>query len=131
MYDARQRLKWPAIGLILTSAFALLAQPLVFLVQIGLATSRLDHPVAMALAGLVGPQSVAVTAVFCGVGFLFAVLILAGATGMLGGDNYGLAITASVLAIIPCTWSLCFIGPIFGVWALIELGRPEVRAAFD
>ena len=42
---------------------------------------------------------------------------------------YGLALRAAVLAMLPCTAG-CFLGLPFGIWALVVLLDPEVRAAF-
>ena len=41
-----------------------------------------------------------------------------------------LAVWASVLAMIPCTLG-ALIGLPCGIWALVVMGRREVRAAFD
>jgi len=37
---------------------------------------------------------------------------------------------ASVLAMIPCTSPCCPVGIAMGLWALLVLNRPDVRAAF-
>jgi hypothetical protein len=41
-----------------------------------------------------------------------------------------LCLVASVLAMIPCTSPCCPVGIPMGLWALLVLNRPEVRAAF-
>ncbi|HVS08929.1 MAG TPA: hypothetical protein VMS76_03575 [Planctomycetota bacterium] len=41
-----------------------------------------------------------------------------------------LCLVASVLAMIPCTTCCCVVGIPMGLWALIVLNRPDVRAAF-
>ena len=41
-----------------------------------------------------------------------------------------LCLVASVLAMIPCTSPCCPVGIAMGLWALLVLNRPEVRAAF-
>jgi hypothetical protein len=44
-------------------------------------------------------------------------------------QNYNLAMAAAVLALIPCS-VCCLIGLPAGIWALIILMKPEVKAAF-
>lgn len=57
-------------------------------------------------------------------------LVIYGAVQMLNGKNYGLAKTAAILAIIPLT-SCCFpVGMPIGIWALVVLGKPEIKALF-
>ena len=48
------------------------------------------------------------------------------------GQKLKLAQTASILAMIPCTASCCcFIGIPVGIWCLVVLGKPEVKALFE
>jgi hypothetical protein len=46
------------------------------------------------------------------------------------GENYGVALTAAILASIPLLSACIWFGISFGIWALIVLRRPAVRAAF-
>lgn len=43
--------------------------------------------------------------------------------------DFSWAVAACVVAIIPCTWCYCLTIPI-GIWGLVILFRPDVRAAF-
>lgn len=45
-------------------------------------------------------------------------------------ESYGLAMAASIIAIIPCFGSCCCIGIPIGIWSLIVLNKPEVKSAF-
>ncbi len=45
-------------------------------------------------------------------------------------QNYGMAMAASIVAIFPCTAPCCIIGMGIGIWALVVLLKPEVKAAF-
>ena len=57
--------------------------------------------------------------------------IIVGAVNMLKGRKYSSAKLAAILAMIPAT-SCCFIlGIPFGIWALIVLSKPEVKAFFE
>ncbi len=61
-----------------------------------------------------------------------AVLIGLGAMRMKELRSYPLAMTASILAMIPCFSSCCcVIGLPVGIWALIVLLDKDVKAAFD
>lgn len=68
---------------------------------------------------------------YCGISGLISVLTLAGARRMLELRSYGLAVTAAILAAIPCTTPCCFLGQAIGVWAFVMLMQPDVRRAFQ
>jgi hypothetical protein len=57
-------------------------------------------------------------------------IILMGAIKMRRLEMYGLAVTASIVAMLPCHPGF-LIGLPVGLWALIVLLRPETKAAFD
>ncbi|WP_246357910.1 hypothetical protein [Pyxidicoccus fallax] len=57
-------------------------------------------------------------------------LIFFGALKMRGLQSYGLATTASILALIPCCGPCTCLGIPLGIWALVMLRKPEVRASF-
>jgi hypothetical protein len=44
-------------------------------------------------------------------------------------ERYGLAMTASILAMLPCSLC-CVLGLPIGIWALVVLMKPEVKSAF-
>lgn len=57
--------------------------------------------------------------------------IIIGAINMLKGKKYGSAKLSAILAMIPAV-SCCFLfGVPVGVWALIVLSKPEVKAFFE
>ena len=61
--------------------------------------------------------------------FIANILILIGALKMRKCQSYGLAMTASILCIL-CDWSCCCLGIGAGIWAIVVLCKPEVKAAF-
>jgi hypothetical protein len=63
-------------------------------------------------------------------GIILTIIILLGAIRMKNLEGYGLAITASILALIPCTSPCCCLGLPFGIWALVVLSDPVVKASF-
>ena len=61
---------------------------------------------------------------------IVAPVIIYGAIQMMKGKKYGFAKASAILAIIPFT-SCCFlIGIPIGIWALIVLSKPDVKAFF-
>lgn len=64
------------------------------------------------------------------VGILVAAFIIYAALKMKDLTQYGLAMAASILAMIPCISPCCLIGLPIGIWCLVVLTRPEVKAAF-
>lgn len=54
--------------------------------------------------------------------------MLFGAWKMMRLESYGLAVTTSILMMLPCTF--CWIGLPFGIWALVVLCLRDVRQAF-
>lgn len=58
-------------------------------------------------------------------------LVLVGAFCMRGLSAYVLCVIAAVVAVVPCTTGCCGSGMPFGIWALVVLLRPDVKAAFS
>jgi len=56
-------------------------------------------------------------------------VIFFGALKMKDLQSYNLAMTATILAMIPC-FSFCCVGIPFGIWSLVVLLKPEVKTAF-
>jgi hypothetical protein len=69
------------------------------------------------------------SAVFAGINVIFNTLILIGGLRMKALRSHTLAMIGSICAIIPLN-SCCCITIIFGIWALIVLMNPDVKAAF-
>ncbi|HEX5754319.1 MAG TPA: hypothetical protein VFZ09_49510 [Archangium sp.] len=58
-------------------------------------------------------------------------LIAFGGLQMTKFRMYGVALAASIVAMVPCfSCCCCAIGVPVGIWALVVLSRPEVKAAF-
>ena len=65
------------------------------------------------------------------VGVLINLLVLMGGLKMKRLQSYGLAMTASILVMLPCSLSICcIIGLPIGIWSIVVLSRPEVKNAF-
>lgn len=64
------------------------------------------------------------------IGILVAGFIIYAALKMKELNQWGLAMAASILAMIPCISPCCIIGLPIGIWCLVVLTKPEVKAAF-
>ena len=119
----------PAIGLIVTAILGALVQ-IVSLIRLLLMHTPMpvnsQMPGQAWVAMLSGPVGVAVSII----AILMSVVILLGALKMKKLESYGLAMTASILAMIPCLSPCCVIGLPIGIWALVVLSKPEVKSAF-
>ena len=70
-------------------------------------------------------------------GWVINVMVLAlsavtivGALKMKNLQGYGLAMAASIIAMVPCFGPCCCIGLPVGIWSLILLNKPEIKSAF-
>jgi hypothetical protein len=130
-----EAVKLPAIFLIIVGGIGVLAA-LVGIVQAAAGTSQAqmqqllsDPNLPPALRSVMGgAQGVGI------IGNIF--MLLAGGLQIFGGvkmmqlRSFGLAMAASIVALIPCWGSCCCIGIPVGIWALIVLNKPEVKTAF-
>ena len=62
-------------------------------------------------------------------GVVASIVIILGGLKMRALEGYGLAMTASILALVPCLSCCCITLP-FGIWALIVLMDANVKQAF-
>lgn len=130
---APRAVKGPATALLVISAASLLSSLAILgLLAVGVSLRRVPQGEVEVLTAFSGYVGIALSAFNA----LVNAVILVGAAGMLKGRRYGLAMAAAVLALVPCTSSMlccCCAGILnipFGIWALVVLSRPEVRAAF-
>lgn len=63
-------------------------------------------------------------------GLLVAGLWIVGGLKMKDLSSYGLAMAAAVTAVVPCFTTCCCLNIPVGIWALVVLMKPEVKAAF-
>ena len=122
------KLKGPAMGLIATAVIGSLTQ----------IVSLLANVLGAGLGAMGGGDGGGMLNLFSGgVGILFNLIGLAvagligyGAMQMMKVTKYNLCMAASVVAIIPCVSPCCIIGLPIGIWALVVLNQPDVKAAF-
>lgn len=77
-------------------------------------------------------QSMVYSFVWAGVTGLGCLLTMIGGWRMWSLRNYGLALTGAIVTAIPCIscTACCGVGEGVGIWALVVLLNPDVRAAF-
>ena len=126
---ARQALTAPAICLMVVGGISIAALCITVPFNIFLLTSGLAQELDR---GGIDPSTRIV------VRTLWSCLILAasiftvwGAVQMKHLKNFRMARIAAIVAAIPFVGPCCLIGIPFGIWALLVLGRPEVRSSFD
>jgi len=120
--------KGPAIGLMVVSAIS----ALLLLVTI-------PFDVLLLVTGGFGPfnveegeaTSIAIRTVWGIAIFAASVFSFWGGLQMQKLKNYDLARNAAIVASIPCLGPCCLLGIPFGIWAIVTLGCPEVRSAFE
>jgi hypothetical protein len=120
--------KGPAIGLIVVAVLGLVMQ--IISLIFNLAGASFLANAHMPNEAWVNMFSGAIGAVSSIIGILMSGLILFGATKMKKLESYGMAMTASIIAMIPCFSPCCLLGLPIGIWALVVLAKPEVKSAF-
>jgi hypothetical protein len=135
--DAKQRVQAPAIGLLAVGGInVLVALYNIFNGLFTTATSGAqvnqpgltkDQQQTLAMVqGLSGT-----TAIISGILILIvAAVIIYGAMQMMKLKSHGLAMTSSILAMIPCI-SCCLFGLPIGIWSIMVISKPEVKSAFS
>ena len=126
--DAAESVKGPAIGLIVVAILGALLQ----IASLGL---RLGGASFMANSGMpnqawVNMFSGPIGVVSGVIGLLVSGVIFFGALKMKSLESYGLAMAASIIAMIPCFSPCCLLGLPIGIWAIVVLSKPEVKSAF-
>ena len=118
----------PAIGLIVTAILGALIQIASLVMNLAgasfLASSQLPKE---AWANLFSGTVAVVSSI---IGILLSGLILFGGLKMKKLESYGLAMTVSIIAMIPCFSPCCLLGLPIGIWAVVVLSKPEVKSAF-
>lgn len=135
--DAREaalkRVKGPAIALKVTAIVGLVLVALGLIwnimvlsgVQIGM--QQINDPQMQKLLSSLGGglgivQDIIVAAM--------SIIVLIGAAKMQTLRNYQFALTAAIVAMLPCISPCCVFGLPFGIWALVVLNKPEVKSQF-
>ena len=126
---ASQQVSGPSVGLLVTgiigAVFALTS-----MITIGIGTSFSSYWMDELPDRYVEFYEGAVALGSAVVGLLVAAFIIYAALKMKNLEQWGLAVAASILAMIPCISPCCIIGLPMGIWCVVVLSRPDVKAAF-
>ena len=126
--DPLDQVNGPAIGLIAMAILNFIAGLFSLVLNLtGFSIMHLPNMPNMPNEGLVRMFSSVVGVAFV---VLIGLVILVGGLKMKKLESHGLAVTASILALLPCSFPCCLIGLPIGIWALVVLFRPEVKNAF-
>jgi hypothetical protein len=119
----------PATGLLVTAILGGVIQLLgLFVNMLGAGLGSLtaegsEQQIINWLSGGLGVASAAVA-------LLIAGLIIYASMEMKKLRQWGLAVAASILAMVPCISPCCIIGLPMGIWSLVILMRDDVKSAF-
>ena len=125
---AMDQIKGPAIGLMATAGIGAAFQVLGLVVNL---TGAGMGALARGNQGMPNMMSGGIGAVFGVIGLIMSVVVFMGASKMKNAESYGFAMAAAIIAMIPCLGPCCLLGLPFGIWALVVLMKPEVKAAFQ
>lgn len=136
--QAAERLKVPAIGLMVAMGIGILLAVLGILQNVlgvagmgpGAAPPPNMDPAAMDQIRGIQMFSGGIGIVFGVIGIIVGIVVILGAIKMKNLESYGFAMTASILSLIPCVSPCCPLGLIFGIWGIVVLNDPQVKAAF-
>ncbi len=119
----------PAIGLLITAILGGALQLLGLFINIlgvGLGSLTSSGGEEQLLNWMSGGFGIVTAAI----GLLIAGLIIYASMEMKKLNQWGLAVAASILAMVPCISPCCIIGLPMGIWALVVLMKDEVKTAF-
>ncbi|HEY7158855.1 MAG TPA: zinc-ribbon domain-containing protein [Gemmataceae bacterium] len=128
--EAESAVAGPAIALMIVGGIAL------GLAILGLVLNLLGVGLLAANPrGMAGPQQADSARMFGSVvggiiGICYGGIITSGAVKMKNLSSYGYAMTACIVAMLPCSLC-CLLGLPFGIWGLVMLNKPEVKDAFS
>ncbi len=130
---ALQMVKGPAIGLKVTAILGLVMVVLGLVINVmtlngfHIGPQQMYDPQMQKLIGTLGGSLGIVQNI---IGGIVGVIVLLGAAKMQKLQSYQFALTASIVAMVPCISPCCLFGLPFGIWALVVLNKPEVKSQF-
>lgn len=127
--NAADQVSMPAMGLMIAGGLGLVGNILFLLLSLGAFAINLPFSSGPGMGGMMAGS---IGMFFRIVGLAACCFVLYGGMQMKGLKNYTMALVAAIVAVIPCfiPCPCCFIGIAAGIWAIIILIKPEVKAAF-
>ena len=135
MPEAAEKVKGPAIGLIIMGALGILGALLSVLqnvVGFGFSQQMAEQQAQMPewMKYMMGGGGLVIGIVLAVISGGASAFVLWAGMQMMKLRGHGAAMVASVIVMIPFLSCCCLIGLGIGIWSLIVLNKPEVRAAF-
>lgn len=135
--QAAERVKVPAIGLMVAMGIGLVVA-LLGLLQNALGMAGIGPGAVPPDIDPAAMEQVRVFQMFSGgigialgvISIIVGIVVILGAIKMKNLESYGFALTASILSLIPCVSPCCLLGLVFGIWGIVVLNDPQVKAAF-
>ena len=131
MNDVRKRLQLPAGGLIIVGALNALSG---FILILGRLASMVQGPERVITddARRLGYMTASIFFPLVSlISIIAAPVIIYGGIQMLKARRYSIAMLAAILGLIPLSSICCIPGIPIGIWAIIVLRDPEVKASFE
>lgn len=127
---ASDQVNMPAMGLMIAGALGLVGNILFLLLSLGAFAINLPFSSGPGMGGMMVGS---IGLFFRIVGLVASAFVLYGGMQMKGLKNYTMALVAAIVAVVPCfiPCPCCFVGIAAGIWAIIVLIKPEVKAAFE
>lgn len=132
--EAMVKVKGPAMGLLASAGIGIAWQVFSVVMNLfgaGLSAASLAGSEAGAQEGVQAMMSGVMGIIFGVIGIIVGGVVIYGATKMMKLENHGLAMTAAVVAMVPCISPCCILGLPFGIWALTVLNDANVKASFQ
>jgi len=130
---AREAVAGPAIALMIFGITAMIINVILMVLFIAVAMNqpppdpRLIAQPGASVGYQMGKYSWSVASF---VGICFGGIVFLGASKMKNLESFGYAMTACIIALLPCHYC-CMLGIPFGIWGLIVLNRADVKSAFS
>ncbi len=127
--DLRSQLSGPATGLLVTGIVGGLLELTSFIAMLFGSSwiALMEEDIPEKMEGLFQASFWTASSL---VGLLIAAFLIFASTKMREPSQWGLCIAASILAMVPCISPCCLIGLPIGIWCLVVLTKPEIKAAF-
>ena len=131
--EARRKVKGPAIALMVTAVVGLVLVALGLVINIltlcgiQMPMQQLNDPQFQKMINTLGGSLGIVQSI---IGAIVGIIVLLGAAKMQKLQSYQFALTASIVAMLPCISPCCIFGLPAGIWAVVVLSRPEVKSQF-
>lgn len=135
---AGERVKVPAVGLMVGMGIGLVFQLLGLLQNVLVMAGVMPmaappenvDPAAMEQIRGIQMFSGGAGIAFAVIAIIVGVVVILGAIKMKNLESYTFSLTACILSLIPCVSPCCPLGLIFGIWGIVVLNDPQVKAAF-